>query len=263
VPCKPIDISLLALPSFRTVAYLCAFRELGYYPAELIMLSGSRKNHADMMVEAQAYNYAAQFFDVALDPLEWCGKVGARITLLNENDINETSVVSAVENCVAENILFSASGIVGSNLLKCGKRFIHVHPGILPDYRGSTCFYYSLLETGEVSSTSFLMTEGLDAGPILASSTFEVNYYISLSQPLFLDYILDPYIRAHTFKKVLLSVGANQPLNPRLNPPSVLPACYVMHPLLRVLTTQKLRENYVETRPNGIFEKKLSGDSCI
>lgn len=252
---KPIDIALLAQPTYRTVAYLCAFRELGLYPAELIMLAGSLPKQKELQIEARSFNYADLFFDVTLDPLAWCRQAGSRIKLLDDNDINGDSIFAAVKECVSKDILFSASGIVRHHLLSSGKRFIHVHPGKLPDYRGSTCFYYSLLETWDVTSTAFFMNEGLDMGPKITASTFVVNYDILSQQPLFLDHVLDPYIRAYTLKKVLRMLESGQQVDTYPNTSTNLPICYVMHPMLRILTTSKARHEFDHEQPVGIFEK--------
>lgn len=255
MPSNPLDIALLAHPSYRTVAYLCALKELGLYPAELVLLSGELPKRDELLVEAERFGYVELFFDVTLAPLEWCQKAGTRIVLLDENEINGDPVCAAVEKCSSENVLFSASGILGRTLLRSGKRFIHVHPGYLPDYRGSTCFYYSLLETGDLASTAFFMNDGLDTGPIIASSRFDMNYDIAPSQPLFLDHVLDPYIRAHTLKKVLARLKTGKALDSYPNPSTSLPACYVMHPMLRILATHETRSQFTLSRPVGIFEK--------
>ena len=251
---RPLDVTLLALPSFRTVAYLCAFRELGLYPAELILLPGALPNRDTVLQEAREHNYAELYFDVTLDPLEWCRACGTRITQLHDSDVNGDAVFAALSQSQSGTVIFSASGILNQRILALDKTFIHVHPGSLPDYRGSTCFYYSLLETNEVASTSFLMREGIDTGPVIASSRFQVNVRLAAAQKQFLDHILDPFIRAQTLKKVLrmLSSGAPMPSAPN-NKAVGEPMCYVMHPLLRMLTARRVAGTYVAARPTGII----------
>ena len=36
--------------------------------------------------------------------------------------------------------------ILKKEILSCRTKFIHFHPGFTPDYKGSTCFYYGILD---------------------------------------------------------------------------------------------------------------------
>ncbi|OGT98228.1 MAG: hypothetical protein A2X80_06650 [Geobacteraceae bacterium GWB2_52_12] len=247
------DISLLIQPSLRSIAYLRVFESLGLVPAEVILLEGAIGNMGELRIEDARYGYSTDFFKIDPDILDLLDGA-CSVVRVASRDINSGLVHEALSKCITKDIIFSASGILAREAFSLGKRFIHVHPGSLPHYRGSTCFYYSLLERGLVGSTAFFMDEQIDTGEIIAASEFSVNYAIQQGQRFFMDYILDPHIRSMTLKKVLAAYLEKDNIPSYPQPPSERPTYYIMHPLLRRLATDSLVHNYDATRPAGIFE---------
>lgn len=71
-------------------------------------------------------------------------------------------------------VLFTGGGIVRRNLLDIeGIRFIHVHPGKLPEVRGGDGLLWSILLRGRPGSSSFYMDAGIDTGEMIVSRDFE------------------------------------------------------------------------------------------
>lgn len=247
------DISLLIQPSLRSIAYLRVFESLGILPAEVILLEGAIGNMDELKVEDARYGYSADFFKIDPDILDSLGEM-CPVVRIASRDINSPLVYEALRRGSAGYTIFSASGILGREAFSLGKKFIHVHPGILPHYRGSTCFYYSLLEHGSVGSTAFFMEEQIDTGETIVASEFSVNYAIKQEQRYFMDYILDPYIRSVTLKKVLISYLEKGDISSHPQSAGERPAYYIMHPLLRRLATDSLVNSYDASRPAGIFD---------
>ena len=94
-------------------------------------------------------------------------------------------------------LIFTGGGILKSEILNSGSKFIHFHPGIVPNYRGSTCFYYSIINDGNCGVTCFIMDEDLDTGDIIFQKIFPPP------TNRFVDEVYDPYIRAETLREVL------------------------------------------------------------
>jgi len=68
----------------------------------------------------------------------------------------------------ASAVLYTGGGIVPAALLKINHlRFLHIHPGDLPDIRGADCALWSTLLTGRMSATCFYMSPGIDTGDII------------------------------------------------------------------------------------------------
>ena len=65
-------------------------------------------------------------------------------------------------------LLFTGGGLVHPKLLSLQHlRFLHIHPGFLPDMRGADCALWSTLLTGHTSATCFYLSPGIDTGNII------------------------------------------------------------------------------------------------
>lgn len=245
---------MIFYPSVRSVAYLNAFRELGVYPDETIIMPGAVPKLDHVIRESEEYGYRRLFFDVGFDYMEFLGSSGSKILKVPSADINAPSVHEALKKVQNSYVLFSGGGILKRQTIDTGKLFIHVHPGIVPAYRGSTCFYYSILSENFLGSTAFIMSERIDAGDVIAESMFKINYRVQAGQKLFFDYILDPFIRYMTFKKVLTMYLKSERFTPTPQVTTEKPAYYIMHSLLRHLTVNRINKLYDETANAGIFE---------
>ena len=126
--------------------------------------------------------------------------------VLNENnftytefdfiDINHPDLINFINKNREEYYIFTGGGILKNEILNAGVKFVHLHPGLAPKYKGSTCFYYSIINEGSAGVTAFIMDEGLDTGDIIYQKTFEKP------QHKFLDEVYDPYIRSETLVDV-------------------------------------------------------------
>lgn len=112
-------------------------------------------------------------------------------------DINHPLLIEHLKKSEVDFFVFSGGGILQSDVLEAGPKFIHLHPGIVPEYRGSTCFYYSIINEDRCGVTAFIMNEGLDTGPIVHQRIFPKPDHV------FVDEIYDPHIRSETLLDVL------------------------------------------------------------
>ena len=119
-------------------------------------------------------------------------------TILNENythfkefpfvDINNLELRNFIKQSRIDFYIFTGGGILESEILSSGPRFIHFHPGLVPFYRGSTCFYYSIINDDKCGVTAYVMDEKLDAGKIIHQKSFSKPSHI------FIDDIFDAII---------------------------------------------------------------------
>ena len=89
------------------------------------------------------------------------------------------------------------TGILREAAFQIGKHFLHVHGGYVPDYRGSTTFYYSILKERMMGASAIWMDKGIDTGPVLARRRYPAPNDIDI------DYIADPLVRADLLAEVL------------------------------------------------------------
>ena len=101
-------------------------------------------------------------------------------------------------------LLYTGGGIVPANLLSIeGLRFIHFHPGYLPDVRGADGLLWSVLLNGRPGISGFYMEAGLDTGAVVfARHEPELNFKCDVSNIVPLNLyraifaFVDPIIRA-------------------------------------------------------------------
>ena len=108
-------------------------------------------------------------------------------------------------------ILFTGGGMVPESLLSIPQcRFIHVHPGVLPNVRGADGLLWSLILRGRPGATAFYMSPGLDAGDIILSSDLDVppapigleNFDATMAYRLLYAFV-DPMLRAVLLRRVI------------------------------------------------------------
>ena len=109
-------------------------------------------------------------------------------------------------------LLFTGGGMVPATLLQLTHlRFLHIHPGYLPDTRGADCTLWSSLLQGRMSASCFYMSPGIDTGDIILPCwlpEFSVRSDCGDidSQSLYrATYaFVDPWVRAFVFREILM-----------------------------------------------------------
>lgn len=126
------------------------------------------------------------------------------------------------------------TGILPQAAFSIGKRFIHVHGGYIPEYRGSTTFYYSILSQGLIGASAIWMDPGIDTGPVISRRNYVVPKGINI------DYILDPLVRADTLAAVLLQRARDKGWPPAETlPADIGQTFHKIHPVLKHLALEK------------------------
>ena len=105
--------------------------------------------------------------------------------------------------------LYTCGGIVKKDLLEIkNAKFVHIHPGIVPEVKGSDGFWWSLLTRGVTGASCFFMNSGIDTGDVILKKNYKLPK-MHLSQiysekTIFTGSILaiDPHIRS----KLLIDV---------------------------------------------------------
>ncbi len=209
----------------RARAYLQAMLKAGYKPHSAIILQeeNSPEEGLDKAVDEM------EFFNPAESVLETLQRENIPYRKIPARGFNELAVIFALGQAEEEYHIFSGSGILKDEILSTGKKLIHIHPGKLPEYRGSTTFLYSLLAEGKGAATGFIMNKGIDTGDILASREFPPP-----APNVDISRIYDPYIRSQVLVDVVRQlaekgtlIGERQKLGGE--------TYYMIHPVLRTL----------------------------
>ena len=129
---------------------------------------------------------------------------------------------------------FIFSGISGekvnTGILNINKKFIHIHPGILPYFKGSTTHYYYLFKKRKIGLTAFFLNNNFDSGKII--STTEYLLPKDLNE---LDHLLDPYFRSLMLLSIIKKYIKRKEfkIKPNKNNSEYY---YIIHPVLKQIS---------------------------
>ena len=130
--------------------------------------------------------------------------------LLIEN-LNDKKLYEYLENTKNSTILYTGGGMLPEILLKMKKhRYIHIHPGYLPQIRGADCFLWSTLLKGKPSVSCFYMSSKIDMGEIILAKWLpKFKLKISLNKyALKIIYrsiyaFVDPWVRSYGLRELI------------------------------------------------------------
>lgn len=230
------NVLFVAADTARSRAYAQAMLQAGLLPAHALLLAAPNAASRAMPGSTNAPLPPAEACGLRFAPAEpvaeTLARAGVPATLVASTDMNGPEVASALCARPETIAIFSGPGgvILRAEILGLGKSFLHVHGGWLPDYKGSTTNYYSLLEQGECGASAILMTGDIDSGPILARRRFPRP-----DAPQGLDYVLDPLFRARVLIDALERLEREGHLDFREADNTGGRTFYIMHPVLRHL----------------------------
>ncbi len=219
---KLTDVSIMLRPSFRAYAYLQRLIDRGVTPS-YAFLQIENDDGLDAANENNDGRYFAPFkkFEEVLRSSDIAHEV------INSTDCNDPQLIDAISNRPESYVIFSGGGILRKPILSLGKKFLHVHPGRIPDYRGSTCMYYSILNEDNASATAFFMAPGIDAGDECHRVTFMKPDHGNI------DYEYDCHIRAEVLAQTLEQYAGRGFFASKPQDMSDGEMYYIIHPVLK------------------------------
>jgi methionyl-tRNA formyltransferase len=238
-------VLLVAYPGLRARGYLQMMLAAGVAPDHVLLLG---RQAADV-TDPRWGRAPADAFDPALSLRATLARAGLASSEIAAADVNDPAVVTAVARRRADVAVFSGGGVLRAEALAAARRWLHVHPGPLPQLRGSTCIFYSLLLTGALGATAFFMQPQLDSGPILVRRRFAAPCGID---PRDLDFVYDAWIRAVVLVEALQQLGAAGGHAPAAQDQGAGRTFTVIHPVLKHLAVARLprvRAAGIEPRP--------------
>jgi folate-dependent phosphoribosylglycinamide formyltransferase PurN len=164
------------------------------------------------------------------------------------NNINDPKLVNYLSKTEEKFVVFMGGGILKKQLLGCGKKFIHVHPGIVPEVKGADCLLWSVLVKESIGTSAFFMNEKIDTGDILITQKYPIPVFSfdpseidnSRLKKILINYV-DPHYRADTLIKLLKSALPRQ-WNCTMQDPVDGQTFYFMHPKISKIACEKFFE---------------------
>lgn len=148
-------------------------------------------------------------------------------------ELNSEMVARSLSGLQPDLVIYAgaAGNIVGRDLLAIAP-VLHMHPGALPAFRGSTTIYWSLLSQQPIVASAIYLSAGIDQGRIVIARNYPVP--TSLSD---VDGLYDAGIRAWLLDEVL-SLGHGLPHSQPQEGEGK--DYYVIHPVLKNLVLSRL-----------------------
>ena len=161
-----------------------------------------------------------------------CKAICGTAELIDTRSVGDDAVRQFIDDLSPRLIIYSGYGgeIVPGDL--CTRwRWMHMHSGWLPDYRGSTTIYYSMLQDGGCAVSAILLAPSIDTGPIIKRKS-----YPPPPRGIDIDYTYDSAIRADMLVDVLTDFGQSGVL-PEVSEQNEAAGqtFYVIHPVLKNL----------------------------
>ena len=155
------NIAILASDTTRTKAYLQVMVANNMLPSLCLLYTDDFSK-----LEADDANYkdsgtTVEYFDRDIPILSLVKKLSVDYRVINNKDINSEVMIQAISELPHEYLIYSGYGgyLLKSPLFNLGKKYLHVHAGIVPAYRGSTTAYYSIIDRGLLGATAFFLNE--------------------------------------------------------------------------------------------------------
>jgi methionyl-tRNA formyltransferase len=231
-------ILFLAANTPRSQAYAQAFAARGTALDQVILFDrpGAAQPGKAALSAPPDIATAVPLPDPRIPLLQSLDGLVARVQRIEAESVNDPAILTAVEATGPDLVIYSGYGgqLVSRELLSLGPPFLHAHSGWLPDYRGSTTVYYSLLAgTGCGVSVIGLVT-AIDQGPVMARRN-----YPAPPVGVDIDYFYDSAIRADLMADVVAQWqkdGRPEPIEVDGDGADY----YVVHPLLKHLALMSL-----------------------
>ena len=192
------NLGMLICDSLRTRAYLQVMARNQYIPKSVLIMEemGAAPKRFDVSFNPEAEH----LFDPHETLLETLEKMNVPYEFCGTRNPNDASVIEKLKAKEEKYFIYSGPGgiILKKDILSSGKEFIHIHSGWLPEYKGSTTIYYSILKERRCSASAFFMNEEIDSGSIIKRKWFKKP-----KPGINTDYHYDPAIRATLLKDIL------------------------------------------------------------
>ena len=172
-----------------------------------------------------------------------------RVERVGVDTLVDPALQTALARMEQPTVLFTGGGIVPGALLDMPDcRFVHMHPGHLPDVRGADGLLWSVLVRGRPGVSCFYMAKGLDTGDVIAAEEQHLVPFELGEQPRPDDQTLyralfaycDPLLRAQLLLRVLANASDVAALPAVPQDISAGVTYHFMHPRLRRIALGRL-----------------------
>ncbi len=151
-------------------------------------------------------------------------------TIIDTSNIHKEEVIKTIKDKSESTFIYSGFGgvILKKKLFDTGKKFLHVHGGFLPKYKGSTTNYYSLIEDNSMGASAIILNEKIDSGPLIYRKTF-----LPPKDRKNIDHIYDSAVRSIVLIKTIKLYLKNRDFTFKKTESDEGELYFIIHPVLK------------------------------
>lgn len=219
------DVACILAMTTRSKAYVCEMIKQQILPSFFLVMAQKE----EFTMEKEKERDENTYFESAKTMQQLLDKSKVPYEVVETKDINGELMYQKIKELNQKYLIYSGYGgaILKPFLFQMGKKFLHVHAGVLPKYRGSTTAYYSLLEKNKIGATAIFLEKEIDAGKIVTSEVFPPP-----EDRTTIDYYYEPYVRARVLAKALKLYVATGEF-PETSQAEGAETYYIIHPVLK------------------------------
>ena len=180
------DIAMIAADTSRSRVYVQSLARNNLLPNFVLVLANKASavlpgqiNSSDFENNNQdveiSHDYWSEANNNLLEPIQVTLEASSvEFEQLKTTNLHDPAVIKSISDRPESTFIYSGYGgiILRKELFLTGKKFLHVHGGYLPDYKGSTTNYYSLIVDNSIGASSLFLDEEIDSGPMLRRKKF-------------------------------------------------------------------------------------------
>ena len=169
-------------------------------------------------------------FDINLPVIDLLEENNIPFEVVSTSDINSQKVIESIKRRVEKVFIYSGYGgtLLRKEIFSTGKKFLHIHGGYLPNFKGSTTNYYSLIDSNDLGASAIFLTLSIDGGPILWRKRFAPPRCRNA-----IDHIYDSAARAKVLIETLKHYIDNNDWWSEITSNNDGETYYIIHPVLK------------------------------
>lgn len=275
-----LDLTVLYHDSMPSRIYLAMLKKSGFVPKKIIHLKFCRGKKYNLIKKIIGENFAnkilkyknkekedkkianmfLEIFGLSYNSIEFDIQGYTKYyELIEIQSLDDINLINNLKIQTCKTFLFTGGGILKKKILSIeNSKFIHIHPGVVPDIKGANGLFWSYLLRGKSGYSCFYMNDGIDTGDILHIDEYNIHKYtkdilIKYTKEEIYKYLLsyyDPLLRANTLLNLIdESIKNNKQLNNlefRKQDPKNGRTYFVMHNKLRDFTISRMIKEMID-----------------
>ena len=201
----------------RSLSLRQSFYQNNYWPLKFL----KEKEYIFLTHQIEDYFNFPRNFCKNMYAFENINNVSKNRLFTNNKKINNSNTIKVIKNC-GSNIFLNTGKQIYKNILDLDKKFIHIHPGFLPEVKGADGSLWHIKEHLNIGVSSFFMNKKIDEGQIIDREKLSLpNFLLKNYEDIDIKTLyrlwfsfFDPLLRGWHLKKLIKKNNINIMNNP-------------------------------------------------